>query len=254
VVLMGWLVFGVNPLLGTLAVLLSLILIDVCVRTAGETDIAPLSAVGQLTQLLFGLLAPGPAPVNMAYAQIPAGAGAQSALTVNVLKAGHLLGAPVRGQLRAQMLGALVGLLVALPAYALVRAAHGIGTQQLPAPGALGWKALAELSQNGTAALPPWAGAACLVAAALGVLLSLLERTRIARFVPSPVAMAAAFLIPATTSATIALGALLWLLLSRRDPAQAERFASSAAAGGISGESLMALTIALLTTLGVFGN
>jgi len=254
VVVVGWLVFGVNPLLGAASVLVSLVLIDVCVRTAGETDIAPLSALAQLTQLLFGLLAPGRAPVNMAYAQVPAGAGVQTALTVNVLKAGHLLGAPVRGQVRAQMLGALVGLIVGLPAYALVRAAHGIGTEHLPAPGALGWKALAELSENGTAALPAWAGQACLWAAVVGVVLALLERTRVARFVPSPVAMAAAFLIPATTSATIAIGALLWLLLSRRNPAAAERFASSAAAGGISGESLMAMAIAVLTAVGVLGH
>ncbi len=253
VVVLGWLVFGVNPLLGAAALLLSLILIDVCVRTAGETDIAPLSSLAQLTQLLFALVAPARAPVNMAYGQIPSGAGVQSALTVNVLKAGHLLGAPVRPQLRAQMIGAVAGLVVSLPAYALVRAAHGIGTQRLPAPGAMTWKALAAVSENGSAALPLWAGQACLWAAVVGALLALLERTRAARFVPSPVAMAAGFLIPATTSGAIALGALLWLLLSRRDAAQAERFASSAAAGVISGEALMALTIAVLTALGVLG-
>jgi uncharacterized oligopeptide transporter (OPT) family protein len=253
VVLLQWLVFGVHPLLGAASVLLSLILIDVCVRTAGETDIAPVSSVAQLTQLLFGLLAPGRAAVNMAYAQVPAGAGPQAALTVNVLKAGHLVGAPVPGQVRAQMLGAVVGLLVGLPVYSLVRSVYGIGTQQLPAPGALGWKALAELSESGTAALPAWAGQACLWAGALGVVLALLERTRAARFIPSPVAIAAGFLIPGTTSATIAMGALLWLLFSRRNPAAAERHGPSAAAGGISGESLMAMTIAVLTALGVFG-
>ena len=52
---------------------------------------------------------------------------------------------------------------------------------------------------------------------------------------------------------TIALGACLWLVLSRRNPTGAERYASSAAAGGIAGESLMAFTIGVLAALGVFG-
>ena len=251
VVLLAWWLFGVHPVLGAISVLLSVALIEVCVRTAGETDIAPLTAIGQLAQLLLGLLAPGRAAVNVACAQVPAGAGAQAAITVNVLKAGHLLGAPPGDQLRAQMLGAVVGVLIALPAYQLIKSAFGIGTEFLPAPGALGWKALAQVAETGTAALPRWAGLACAVAAAVGILLGLLERTRAARFTPSPVALAAAFLIPATTSVTIALGAVVWLLLSRRDPARAERFAASAAAGGIAGESLMVFAIGVLTAIGV---
>ncbi len=253
VVLLGWLVFGVHPALGAASVVVSIALIDVCVRTTGETDIVPAGQLGQLAQLVLALLAPGRAPVNMACAQVAAGAGVQAALTVSVLKTGHLIGADPRRQLRAQVLGALAGLIVALPAYVLIKRAYGLGSAVLPAPGALGWKALAELSENGTAALPGGAGLACAVAAALGIVLSLLERTRAGRFVPSPFALAAAFLLPATTSVTIALGGLLWLALSRRNPAGAERYAASAAAGGIAGESLMAFAIGALTVAGVFG-
>ena len=54
----GLAVFGVHPLLGAISVLVSLVLIDVCVRTAGETDIAPLGALGQLVQLLLGCSRP----------------------------------------------------------------------------------------------------------------------------------------------------------------------------------------------------
>jgi uncharacterized oligopeptide transporter (OPT) family protein len=251
VVILTWLVFGVHPIIGALVVVVSILLIDVCVRTAGETDIAPLGSIGQLVQLLLGLLAPSAAPINVACASVAAGAGGQSSLTVNVLKAGHALGAPARGQLRAQLLGAFAGVFVALPAYTFVKSAHGIGNATFPVPSALGWKALAEIADKGAATLPAWAGVACACGAAVGVVLAVLERTRMGRFVPSPVALAAAFLVPASTGAAMGLGALVWMALRRHNPAVAERLGSSVAAGGIAGESLLGFVVAALIALGV---
>jgi uncharacterized oligopeptide transporter (OPT) family protein len=250
VVILTWLVFGVHPVVGAVVVAVSVVLIDVCVRTAGETDIAPLGSIGQLVQLVVGLVAPGPAPINIACASIAAGAGGQSSLTVNALKTGHVLGAPPRGQLRAQLAGAFAGVFVALSAYAFLKGAHGIGNAMFPVPAALGWKALAELAEKGTTTLPPLAGTACALGAALGVVLALVERTRMGRFVPSPVALAAAFLVPASTGAAIGLGALVGLALRRRNVEAAERWTSSVAAGGIAGESLMGFVVAALIATG----
>jgi uncharacterized oligopeptide transporter (OPT) family protein len=278
VLALSWAFFDVSPLLGLAALLVSLVLIDVCVRTAGETDIAPLGALGQLVQLATGLLAPGPAPANVAAASITAGAGGQAALTANIFKAGQVLGARPGAQLTAQLLGAVVGVAIALPAYALFKTAHQLGGAALPAPGALGWKALAALADAGHSVLPPWTGLACGLAAAVGVVLALLERTRLARFLPSPVALGVAFLVPATTSATFAAGALLAVvvmgtlkgspnppavvragqspaaphaIVQRRGRAGAEPVASSAAAGAIAGEAVLSLVIAILLATGV---
>jgi uncharacterized oligopeptide transporter (OPT) family protein len=183
---------------------------------------------------------------------VTAGAGAQTALAVNVLKAGHLLQAPPRTQLRAQMIGAVIGLGVALPAYALVKDAYGLGSAVMPAPSAQAWKALAELAEKGAASLPPWAGVACLAAAAIGVGLSLLERTRLAPYLPSPVALGAAFLAPMTICGTVAVGALAYFVVLRFRP-HVEPLASAAAAGGIAGESLLGFLVAVLTSLRLFG-
>jgi uncharacterized oligopeptide transporter (OPT) family protein len=254
VVLLSWAVFGIHPLLGAVVVLVSVALIDVCVHTAGETDIAPIGSIGQLMQLAFGLVAPGQAAVNVGAASIAAGAGAQASISVNAFKSGHVLDAPPRGQLRVQVLGAAAGLVVGLVAYTFVRDAHGIGNAVLPAPSALSWKALAELAEKGTASLPPWAGAAFVVGAALGVLLSLLEQTRAAPFVPSPMALAVAFLVPASTGAAIGVGTFVWIVLKRRSPAAAERFVGSFAAGGIAGESLMGFIVAALMAFGVLSS
>ena len=85
-----------------------------------------------------------------------------------------------------------------------------------------------------------------MLAAAAGVVLALLERPGPARFLPSPIALAVAFLVPATTSATIALGALI-LVVARRRSAAAETAASPLAAGAIAGEALLSLIIAILS-------
>jgi uncharacterized oligopeptide transporter (OPT) family protein len=250
VVLLTWLVFGVHPLLGLAALLVSLVLIDVCVRTAGETDIAPLGSLGQLVQLALGLLSPAAPPVNVACASLSAGTAAESALTVNVLKAGRMLGASAAAQLKVQALGALVGVLVAMPVYALFTSVHPLGGSALPAPGALGWKALATLGQTGIAAMPPGAALAAGAGVAVALLLALLGRTRLSRFLPSPVALAVAFLVPGTTGAALAAGGLLVMILQRRWPASAP-LASPLAAGGIAGEALLSLAIAMLMASGV---
>ena len=54
-----------------------------------------------------------------------------------------------------------------------------------------------------------------------------------------------AFLVPATTGITIALGALILVIVRRRSSA-AEPSASSLAAGAIAGEALLSLVIAIL--------
>jgi uncharacterized oligopeptide transporter (OPT) family protein len=84
--------------------------------------------------------------------------------------------------------------------------------------------------------------------------LALLEQTRAARFVPSPVAFAAAFFVPASTGAAIGLGTLAWVVLQRRNPNAADRLASSIAAGGIAGESVMGFIVAALMAFGLLSN
>jgi uncharacterized oligopeptide transporter (OPT) family protein len=248
-----WLLFDVHPLLAALVLLGSTVLIFVCVRSAGETDIAPLAQLGQFAQLVVGLFAPGAALGNVASASIVAGSGASSAAAVSGFKAGKLVGAAPGPQRYAQFIGALGGTLVALPAYALMRTAHGLGTETLPVPGAVTWKALGEVAARGAAAFPPSATVACAVAAGLGVALTLLEPTRLGRFLPGPVALALGFIVPASMSFAVAIGACGFWFVLRRDPSpEKDALLSAGAAGGIAGESLLGFAIALLMTLGAF--
>jgi putative OPT family oligopeptide transporter len=225
---------------------LSVVLAAVAARAAGETDQAPVGQVGSLAQLGFG--ARGVVP-SLGAGALVAGVATQTAQTLWALKAGQRLGAPVRGQIVAQLLGAVVGAAVVVPIYALIHAAHRLGSEQMPAPAALAWKATAEIAHGAWSLGHPlilWSSAG---AAALGVGLTLLER-RHARWLPSPTAMGAAFVLPASMSMAILVGALAMGRLARRAPAFAATHGPTLAAGGIAGESLMGLLLAALAVIG----
>jgi uncharacterized oligopeptide transporter (OPT) family protein len=84
----------------------------------------------------------------------------------------------------------------------------------------------------------------------VGVLLTVLERTRIGAYLPSPTAMAVSFFVPATTGIAIGLAALVWTWVRRSRSDGGEEFTSSVAAGGIAGESLMGIAIAVWVAVG----
>ena len=93
---------------------------------------------------------------------------------------------------------------------------------------------------------------AALAAAGLGVVLTIGGRVRRAtRWLPSPVALGMAFLTPANFAVTMFGGAMLARVVERARPAWAETYLPSLAAGGIAGEALTGLVIALLLVAGV---
>lgn len=251
--LVGRFAFGLHPLQTLGALLLSVVLGSVCARSAGETDISPASQVGELTQAVFGVVAPGNALVNIAAGSIAAGEGAQVGVTLWSLKASHLLGGSRRKQALAALAGTLAGALISVPIYALLVSAYGLASKRLPAPTALQWRAIAEVVTSGAHALPAGTGPAIAVCATLGLLLTLLGQTRVKRFVPSPLALGIGFLIPASYSATICLGSLLLAAAARLRPEWAERTAPVVGAGAIAGEALVGFALAVLVAAGVIG-
>jgi uncharacterized oligopeptide transporter (OPT) family protein len=87
----------------------------------------------------------------------------------------------------------------------------------------------------------------------IGAVLTLLERTPRARFVPSVFAMGLAFVLGAAPAFTMAAGSLALAIIKRARPAWAREFAQSFAAGGLVGEALVGIVIAALLVTGVLG-
>jgi uncharacterized oligopeptide transporter (OPT) family protein len=247
-VLVGRSAFGLSPGVTGASLLLAMVLSSIAARSAGETDIGPVGAVGMLTQLVFssyGVL------VMLVTGWVSMAASTQSAQALWAFRAGKQLGASPRAQLGAQLLGIVVGAAVVVPVYGIIVRSYGVGTLSMPAPGAMSWKATAEAVGGGLSAVLPYGPTAGLIALGTGILFTLLGKTRFARYAPSPAAMGIAMLTPASLSFTAALGVLLFLSLRRLRPALDEPSMMAVAAGGIAGESLMGVIIAALIAAGV---
>src|SRR5690606_15230219 len=107
-------------------------------------------------------------------------------------------------------------------------------TEQWPAPAVATWKAVAEAMAGGIDSIPASARAAMFLALGIGVLAGALEAllpTRVVTRLPSPSAVGLAFVIPASISMTMALGAVAATLFQRLAPSLAARFTIAAAAG-----------------------
>jgi len=235
--------FDIHWTMALLAIPFSFVLATVAARVVGETGIAPIGAIGKVSQLGFGVLAPFQLVTNLMTANVAGGAAGQSADLLNDLKAGHEVGASPARQVFAQCFGVLTGSVVGSLVYlSLIHdPARQLLTPEWPAPAVATWKAVAEALGGGLSGVPGSARVAMAVAAPLGIVLSLIERRvrpTLLTWIPSGATLGLAFVIPASTSITLFVGALLGALLLRIAPGWSVRFQLSIAAGLVAGESL----------------
>lgn len=247
-ILLGHFLFGITWWMGLVAVLVTFLLSIVAARATGETDVTPVGAMGKITQLLYGVVAPTNMTTNLMTASITAGAASHSADLLTDLKSGYLLGGNPRKQTIAQLYGVLAGTLLCVPVYAIVARPEKLGSPELPAPAAQVWAGVAKLLAGGLQALPPGAVYAMCVGGLLGIVLTLAEEylpARYRKWVPSATGLGIAGVIPAFNSISMFLGALAAWLLSKWRPDLDARYTVPVSSGLIAGESLMGVAIIL---------
>ena len=235
--------FGIDLWLALLSIPLALLLAMVAARVVGATGIPPIGAIGQLSQLGFGVFAPGQVPVNLMSANTAGGAAGQCTDLLNDFKVGHVIGAAPGRQAVAQCCGILLGSVVGVLAYQLLipDPQSMLITPEWPAPAVATWKAVAEALTGGLGALAADVRWAVLAGALCGVLLGTLEGLlpeRRLRWLPSSAALGLAFIIPASISLMMTLGAVLAWAFASRWRSLGERFVIVAAAGLVAGESM----------------
>jgi uncharacterized oligopeptide transporter (OPT) family protein len=240
--------FGVTWWMGILAVLMTFFLAIVAARATGETDVTPVGAMGKITQLSYGMIAPSNMTTNLMTASITAGASSHAADLLTDLKAGYLLGANPRQQTIAQLFGVMAGSLLAVPVYTLVVRPEQLGTAALPAPSAKVWAGVAKMLANGLDSLPAGAFAAMVAGAVLGAVLAVAEEylpQRYKRWLPSATGLGIAGVIPAFNALSMFIGSLLAWRLVKTKPEVADRYLVTVSSGLIAGESLMGVGIIL---------
>lgn len=243
VVALQALLFGIDWWMALLSIPLAICLAVVAARVVGATGIAPIGAIGKLSQLSFGLVAPGQVAINLMSANTAGGAAGQATDLMNDFKVGQAIGATPYKQLIAQCLGILIGSVAGVLVYLVLIPDPQtlLLTEQWPAPAVATWKAVAQTLMQGLGALSPELRWAIVAGSAAGVLLGALDSLLpqwVARWLPSTGALGLAFILPASISMMMGLGAVVTWLVGCRWPSVTERFAITAAAGLIAGESI----------------
>jgi uncharacterized oligopeptide transporter (OPT) family protein len=252
VVVLQTTIFGIDLVLAIIAVPVAFVLAVVASRVVGETGIPPIGAIGKVSQLGTGAIAPGDTTANLMGANVAGGAAGQSADLLNDFKAGHLIGQAPRLQVVAQCFGVLTGSIVGSLVYLhLVPDPAGmLISEEWPAPAVATWKVVAETLGQGFAAIPSSALWAAAIGGTTGIAGAWLQHRHAPRWLPNLPAFGLAMVIPASLSITMFLGSLVAALVARLDLSFAQRFTLAAASGLIAGESLVGVGQALLGLLG----
>jgi uncharacterized oligopeptide transporter (OPT) family protein len=225
---------------------LSLILMLVGIRVLGETNWAPISAMANVMQAVFAVLAPGHVPINMIGSGMSGAVAANGEHLMQDYRAGKIVGSTNRNLTILQLVGVPVGALAVAVAYPLVRAKYGVGGDGgLSSPISVKWAGFAELLSKGFGALPASALYALLLALVVGVILTLLEASpRFGRFIPSPTAVGLGMLIPGFAVVPMVVGGVAQHLWKRFSPRSEDVYDTPLASGFITGEALVLLVLA----------
>jgi OPT family oligopeptide transporter len=249
VVVLGMIFFNMTWWMGLLGVAMSFFIALVAARATGETDTTPTGALGKITQIVFGVAAPGSVTINLMAANLTSGVAIHSADLLTDLKSGYLLGAKPRQQFLAQFFGVIAGSLAVVPAFRLlVPSADVIGTPSAPAPGAIAWHSVAQVLGQGVSRLPVSARWLILAGAVTGIALVLLERAfpKAKSYIPSATGFGLAFTLPGNNAVSMFVGALIALYLEKKKPDLADKYIITVSSGIIAGESLLGIVIAIL--------
>lgn len=236
-----------------LAVFLSFFLALVACRACGETDTTPVGAMGKITQLTFGAIAPKQMNTNLMSACITAGVADSASDLLTDLKSGYVLGANARKQFLAQFAGIFIGTAVTVPAFFLVVPDVSIlGSTKFPAPAAQVWASVARLLSNGFESLHPTARAALVIGGIVGLLIPMCERLfpKWQKWIPSAMGLGLAFVLPFYNALSMFIGGVIAMFYMKLRPNNAEEYTVASASGIIAGESLMGIFITLMGAIG----
>jgi len=266
VVYMASTFFGVAPWLAVVAVILVFAFCLIAINSTGLTSITPIGAMGKLTQLTYGILAPGSKEVNLMTAGITGEVASHAANLLQDIKPGYMLGAKPRQQAMGHVLGVIAGSLLSVPVFYLVfmqlslheafsphpDAAYYMDADKHPMPAATVWKAVADVLTQGISNIKPSAQVAALVGIVLGIVLELWRILSKNRFPLSPVGIGLGFIIPFHTCLSMFVGAFIFWVFGKCSPRPESKVnevvvqnQEPISAGLIAGGALMGIAVAV---------
>jgi putative OPT family oligopeptide transporter len=217
VVAMGHYFFDVRWWLGVIAIPLVFFFSIIAVNSTGLTSITPGGAMGKLTQLTYGALAPGNMRTNLMTAGITSDVVLSASNLLMDIKPGYMLGAKPRQQAVGHVIGVFAGAVVVVPVFYLIF--HGnvslFTSDLLPMPGAQVWRAVAELLAKGFSSVHPSAQWGIVVGGVLGVAIEWVNLRMKGRFPVSGVGIGLATVVPFPDLVSMGGGAVFFWYMGR---------------------------------------
>jgi uncharacterized oligopeptide transporter (OPT) family protein len=245
---------GLDVWMTVVAILLSLPLMLVGLRVLGETNWGPISAMSNMMQGIFGVLAPGHIVANMLASGTTGTIATESEALMQDYRAGEMIGSSPKYLTYMQLIATPVGAAAVSWMYPLLRDTYGIvgANPGLSSPISRKWAGFAEILSRGLSALPAGALTALVIAVIVGIILTVLEsKAKDAKWVPSPTGLGIGMLVPFSVIFVMFVGSVVDWLWRRSDARSNELYSIPLASGLIAGEALIAVIIPLLVVLGL---
>ncbi len=221
--------FGVDYWLSAVGIVLVFAFCLIAINSTALTSITPIGAMGKLTQLTFGVLAPGNKTVNLMTAAITGEVASHAANLLQDIKPGYMLGAKPRQQAVGHILGIFAGAVLSLPVFYLVflqvppdqlldpniRVPYAMDADKYPMPAATAWKAVADVLAEGLSNLKQSAQFAALAGILIGIVLEIARLATKNRFPLSPVGIGLGFIIPFNTCLSMFAGSFLFWVVEK---------------------------------------
>jgi len=234
------------------AIVLSLPLMLVGLRVFGETNWGPISALSNMMQAVFGVIAPGHVMANMVASGVTGTIASESEGLMQVYRTGEMMNSKPRYLTYIQLIAVPIGAATVAIVYPLLRDTYGIGGDTgLSSPISQKWAGFATLLSKGLSALPAGSLPALGIAVVLGILFTVLEGTRWKKWTPSPTGIGIGMLVPGSAIVTMFLGALLSLAWPGGKGQSESRTKTALASGFIAGEAIIAVIVPILVTIGI---
>lgn len=234
------------------AIILSAPLALVGLRVLGETNWGPISALSNMMQGVFAILAPGNVPANMVASGTTGTIAIESEAIMQDFKAGDMVGSSPRYLTYMQLLATPLGAAAVAWMYPLLRSIYTIGDKGLSSPISRKWAGFATILSEGISALPPGALTALVIGSMIGIALAILEiKVKDKTWVPSPTGIGIGMLVPASVIMTMVAGGVIGAIWTRTSPRTSAVYQTPLASGLIAGEALIAVVVPLLVVSGL---
>jgi uncharacterized oligopeptide transporter (OPT) family protein len=242
------------------AIILSLPLMLVGLRVLGETNWGPISALSNMMQGVFAVIAPGNVGANMVASGTTGTIATSSEAIMQDYRAGYIIGSKPRNITVMQLLAVPIGAAAVSWIYPVFRdlyhiydttdAAGHLVKAQLTSPISNKWAGFAQILKDGASALPTSAIYALVIFSVLGVVLTVMEtRPSLKRYLPSPTGVGIAMIVPFSVVFAMFIGGLAGRVWERKNKASADVYLLPLASGLIAGEALVAVFASIYLTI-----